>query len=70
MKISHGNRIYVINAPKLSIVTRWALANLRKYVNLSTLKCDYYKLIYPHLQYSSSLWRQASKTSLKPVQTL
>ena len=54
-KIAHGN---------------WALTNLRTYVNLSTLKCAYYGLIYPHLQYCSSLWGQASKTSLKPVQTL
>ena len=54
-KIAHGN---------------WALTNLRKYVNLSTLKCAYYGLIYPHLQHCSSLWGQASKTSLKPVQTL
>ena len=54
-KIAHGN---------------WALTNLRKYVNLSTLNCAYYELIYPHLQYCSSLWGQASKTSLKPVQTL
>ena len=50
-KIAHGN---------------WALTNLRKYVNLSTLKCAYYGLIYPHLQYCSSLWGKASKTSLKP----
>ena len=27
-------------------------------------------MIYPHLQYCSSLWGQASKTSLTPVQTL
>ena len=54
-KIAHGNR---------------ALTNLRKYVNLSTLECAYYGLIYPHLQYCSSFWGQASKTSLKPVQSL
>ena len=54
-KIAHGN---------------WALTNVRKYVNLSTLKCAYYGLVYPHLQYCSALWGQASKTSLKPVQTL
>ena len=50
--------------------SNWAFTNLRKYVNLSTLKCAYYGLIYPHLQYCYSLWGQASKTSLKPVQTL
>ena len=48
-KIAHGN---------------WALTNFRKYVNLSTLKCAYYGLIYPHLQYCFSLWGEASKTSL------
>ena len=47
-----------------------ALTNLRKYVNLSTPKCAYYGMIYPHLQYCSSLRRLASKTSLTPVQTL
>ena len=54
-KIAHGNG---------------ALTNLRKYINLSTLKCAYYGLIYPQLQYCSSLWGQARKTSLKSVQTL
>ena len=54
-KIAHGNR---------------ALINLRTYINLSTLKCAYYGPIYPHLQYCSSVWGQARKTSLKPVQTL
>ena len=48
----------------------WAFTNLIKYVNLSTLKCAYYGLIYLHLQYSSSLCKQANKTYLKPIQTL
>ena len=51
-KIAHGNG---------------ALTNLGKYVNLSTLNCAYYGVIYPHLQYCSFLWRQANKTSRKPI---
>ena len=54
-KIPHGN---------------WALTNLRKYVNLSTLKRAYFGLIYSQVQHCTSLYGQASKTSLKPIQTL
>ena len=48
----------------------WALASISKYVNLSTLKCAYYGLVYPHLQYCASEWGQVSKSALKPIQIL
>ena len=48
----------------------WALASISKYVNLSTLKCAYYGLVYPHLQYCASVWGQASKSTLKPIKIL
>ena len=70
MKISHKTTYNLHNQCSKIAHGNWALTNLRKYVNLFTLKCAYYGLIYPHLQYCSSLWGQASKTSLKPVQTL
>ena len=43
---------------------------MSKYVNLSTLKCAYYSLVYPHLQYCASVWGQAPKSTLKPIQIL
>ena len=64
MKISYGNHIYIHNQCSKIAHGNWALTNLRNYVNLSTLRCAYYGLIYPHPQYCSSLWGQASKTSL------
>ena len=48
----------------------WASASISKYVNLSTLKCACYSLVYPHLQYCASVWGQASKSTLKPIQIL
>ena len=48
----------------------WALASISKYVNLSTLKCAYYGLVYPHLQYYASVRGQVPKSTLKPIQTL
>ena len=48
----------------------WALASISKYVNLSTSKCAYYGLVYPHLQYCASIWGQAPKSTLKPIQIL
>ena len=48
----------------------WAWASISKYVNLSTLKCAYYGLVYPHLQYCASVWGHASKSTLMPIQIL
>ena len=48
----------------------WALANIRKYVNKSTLKCAYYGSVYPHLQCCASVWGQAPQSTLKPIQIL
>ena len=48
----------------------WALASISKYGSLSTLKCAYYGLVYPHLQCCALVWGQASKSTLKPIQIL
>ena len=47
----------------------WAIAKLRPFVNLKTLKTIYYTLIYPHLQYCISSWGSAAGTNLKKLET-
>ena len=49
---------------------KWALASRIKYANLSTLKCAYCGLVFPHLQYCASVWGQAPKFILKPIHIL
>ena len=48
----------------------WALTNLGRYQYLDTtiMKCLYYTVIYPHLQYCALAWGQASLTALKILQ--
>ena len=48
----------------------WAFASTSENVNLSTLKCAYHGLLYPYLQYCASVWGQAPKSTLKPIQIL
>ena len=48
----------------------WALTNVSRYLDSTIMKCVYYILIYPHLQYCASTWGQASVTALKPLKIL
>jgi hypothetical protein len=47
----------------------WAIARLKPYVNIPTLRTVYYSLIYPHLQYCIICWGSAAQTHLNKIIT-
>lgn len=47
----------------------WAIANLKKYANLQTLRQVYFALVYPHLQYAITCWGSAAKCHLNKLIT-
>ena len=48
----------------------YALLRLRNFVDEDTLVTIYYSLIYSHLQYCISTWGKASKTNIKPIESM
>ena len=47
----------------------WAIANLKKYADIQTLRMVYFALIYPHLNYGISCWGSAARYILNKVYT-
>ena len=54
-------------APQVTNITKkiasgcWAIANLRKFVDIKTLRVIYFSLVYSHLTYGISCWGSAPK---------
>jgi hypothetical protein len=64
-KLSWGPQI--LNISKKIASGCWAIANLRKYVDLKTLRTVYFALVYSHLHYGISCWGTAPKYLLNKL---
>ena len=46
----------------------WAIANLRKFLNMEILRTLYYSLVYPYIHYGITNWGSAAKTHLSKLE--
>ena len=47
----------------------WAMNRIKNYVDYNTLRSVYFAIIYPHLQYCTNSWENASHLALQPLMT-